>query len=150
MFIKQKLKLSRPTPENSRNSRGTLFFPLQQTRRSPTFHLTSEQLNMLKFGLSHSISRPSISKTDVFNCFELIHLTMAKNLIDKTHDAKLVADLSHLARSYVSAHRPTTSDRKKYRILKDLKKKQTIVILKPDKGNGVVVLDRIAYDNGIL
>ena len=24
------------------------------------------------------------------------------------------------------------------------------MILKPDKGNGVVVLDRIAYDNGIL
>ena len=112
--------------------------------------LTSEQLNMLKFGLSHSICRPSISKTDVFTCFELIHLTMAKKLIDKKHDAKLVADLSHLAHFYVSPHRATTADRKKYRILKDLKKKQNIVILKPDKGNGVVVLDRIAYDNGIL
>ncbi|XP_068685084.1 uncharacterized protein [Montipora foliosa] len=75
---------------------------------------------------------------------------MAKKLINKQHDAKLVADLSHLAHSYVSAHRPTTADRKKYRILKDLKKIQSIVILKPDKGNGVVVLDRIAYDNGIL
>ena len=31
-----------------------------------------------------------------------------------------------------------------------MKKKQNIVILKPDKGNGVVVLDRIAYDNEIL
>ena len=70
---------------------------------------------------------------------------MAKKLINKQHDAKLVADLSHLAHSYVSAHRPTTD-----RILKDLKKIQNIVILKPDKGNGVVVLDRIAYDNGIL
>ena len=65
-------------------------------------------------------------------------------------EKKLVADLSHLAHSYVSAHRPGTADRKKYRILKDLKKKQNIVILKPDKGNGVVVLDRIAYENGIL
>jgi len=34
--------------------------------------------------------------------------------------------------------------------LKDLKKKQNIVILKPDKGNGVVVLERMTYDNGIL
>ena len=75
---------------------------------------------------------------------------MAKKLIDKKHDAKLVADLSHLAHFYVPAHRPTTVDRKKYRILKDLKKTQNIVILKPDNGNGVVVLDRIAYDNGIL
>ena len=47
MFIKQKLKLSRPTPENSRNSRGTLFFPLQQTRRSPTFHLAVLHRNSL-------------------------------------------------------------------------------------------------------
>ena len=75
---------------------------------------------------------------------------MAKKLIDKKHDAKLAADLSHLAHSYLSAHRPTTANRKKYRILKDLKKKQNIVILKLDQGNGVVVLDRIAYDNGIL
>ena len=75
---------------------------------------------------------------------------MAKKRIDKKHDAKLGADLSHLAHSYVSAHRPSTADRKKYRILKDLKKKQNIVILKPNKGNGVVVLDRITYDNGIL
>ena len=75
---------------------------------------------------------------------------MAKKLINKQHDAKLVADLSHLAHSYVSAHRPTTADRKKYRILKDLNKIQNFVILKPDKGNGVVLLDRIAYDNGIL
>ena len=87
---------------------------------------------------------------EVSASFELIHRTMAKKLINKQHDAKLVADLSHLAHSYVSAHRPTTADRKKYRILKDLKKIQNIVILKPDKGNGVVVLDRIAYDNGIL
>ena len=75
---------------------------------------------------------------------------MAKKLIDKKHDAKLAADLSHLAHSYVSEHRPTTADRRKYRILKDLKKKQNILTLQPDKGNGVVVLDRIAYDNGIL
>ena len=57
---------------------------------------------------------------------------MAKKLVDKKHDAKLVADLSHLAHSYVCAHRPTTAHRKKYRILKDLKKKQNIVILKPE------------------
>ena len=56
---------------------------------------------------------PSISKKDVFTCFELIHRTMAKKLIDKKHDAKLVAYLSHLAHSYISAHRPTTADRKK-------------------------------------
>ena len=44
--------------------------------------LTSEQLDMLKFSLTHSICPPSISKTDVFTCFELIHqLVMISNQI---------------------------------------------------------------------
>ena len=39
---------------------------------------------------------------------------------------------------------------KKLRVLKELKKNKNIVILKPDKGNGVAVLDRTDYDQGIL
>ena len=34
--------------------------------------------------------------------------------------------------------------------LKEIRKNKNIVILKPDKGNGVVVLDRSDYDQGIL
>ena len=48
------------------------------------------------------------------------------------------------------AHRPNVVDLKRHKLLKDLKKNKNIVILKPDKGNGVVVLDRTAYDSGIL
>ena len=39
---------------------------------------------------------------------------------------------------------------KKHRVLKEIRKNKNIVILKPDKGNGVVVLDRSDYDQGIL
>ena len=35
-------------------------------------------------------------------------------------------------------------------VRKELRKNKNIVILKPDKGNGVVVLDRTDYDLGIL
>ena len=38
----------------------------------------------------------------------------------------------------------------KLRVLKELRKNRNIVILKPDKGNGVVVLDRSDCDQGIL
>ena len=75
---------------------------------------------------------------------------MAKNLRDTKQAEKLVADLSHLAHSYVSSYHPTTADLKKLRDLKELKKNKNIVILKPDEGNGVVVLDRTDYDQGIL
>ena len=52
-----------------------------------------------------------------------------------------MADLSYLAnQSYILAYRPAMADLEKYRILKELKKNHNIVILKPDKGNGVVVI----------
>jgi len=112
--------------------------------------LTYDQLDILKFSLTHSICPPRIDKSDVFVCFELIHDTMVKKLQDRTQNPKLVSALSHLAHSYSLAHRPTVADLKSYKLLKDLRKNKNIVILKPDKGNGVVVLDRTAYDSGIL
>ena len=33
--------------------------------------------------------------------------------------------------------------------MKKLKKNKDIIILRPDKGNGVVVLDKLAYNNAI-
>ena len=75
---------------------------------------------------------------------------MVRNLIDGKQKGKLVADLSHLAHSYVSSHQPSVADLRNFRILKELRKNKDIVILKPDKGIGVVVMDRIAYEQGIF
>ena len=111
--------------------------------------LTSDQLDILKFRLTHSICPPRINKSDVFVCFELIHDTMVKRLQERTQNPKLVSALSYLAHSYSLAHRPTVADLKSYKLLKDLRKNKNIVILRPDKGNGVVVLDR-TYDSGVL
>ena len=126
------------------------FSPTETVTNLSSHNLTSEQLGILKYGLSHSICTPTISKTDVFSCFELISRTMVRNLIDRKQKGKLVADLSHLAHSYVSSHQPSVADLRKFRILKELRKNKDIVILKPDKGNGVVVMDRIAYEQGIV
>ena len=76
--------------------------------------------------------------------------TMAKNLKDTKLERKLAADLSHLAHCYVSSYRPSAADLKKHKVLKELRKNRNLVILKPDKGKSVVVLDRLDYDNGIL
>ena len=59
---------------------------------------------------------------------------MAKKLKDNKQAEKLVADLSHLAHTYVSSYCPTTADLKKLRVLKEIQKNKNIVILKPDKG----------------
>ena len=61
-----------------------------------------------------------------------------------------MSDLSHIANSYVLAHRLSVSDQRSTRILNDLRRNPNVVILKPDKGNGVVILNRSDYDSGLL
>ena len=63
---------------------------------------------------------------------------------------KLATELSHLAHTYVSSYRPKASDLKKHRILKELRKNKNIVILRRDKGDGVVISDRVEYDKGLF
>ena len=49
----------------------------------------------------HSICPPSINKTDIFACFELISQRMLKNLKERKDTGKLATELSHLAHTYV-------------------------------------------------
>ena len=69
-----------------------------------------------------------------------------KNEIDKP---ALKSELLHPVNSYVHNHKLSRSTLRKHRILKKLKSDKSIVILRPGKGNGVVVLDRTQYDNAI-
>ena len=75
---------------------------------------------------------------------------MTSRLRDKSNENKLKSDLSHLAHSYVNSFKLSPKDIKTHKILKNLHKNNNIVILKPDKGNGVVVLNRADYIEGIL
>ena len=57
----------------------------------------------------------------------------------------LKSKVANLAHSYVSTHHPTTQDKRKHRILRKLKNNSGIIVLKPDKGNGVVIMNRNEY-----
>ena len=57
------------------------------------------------------------------------------------------AELSYVAKSYVYNYNPSL---KKHCLLKRLRNNKDIVILKPDKGNRVVVLDRKVYNAVLL
>ena len=58
---------------------------------------------------------------------------------------ELKSGLSHLANTYYNTYRPSRDSLKKHRILKKLKNNKDIMITKPDKGNGVVIMDRNSY-----
>ena len=57
--------------------------------------------------------------------------------------------LSYLANSYFYNYKPSPRILRQHRVLRNLRKNKDIVITKPDKGNGVVILDRKLYDNAI-
>ena len=47
----------------------------------------------------------------------------------------------------ISSYKPSPSDLKKYHILKKIRNNDTIILLKPDKGNGIVIMDKNIYIN---
>ncbi|XP_033104127.1 uncharacterized protein LOC117106794 [Anneissia japonica] len=107
---------------------------------------TPEQMNLLKIGLGFSIRPGKISKSDILTCFESICRQMVKHLCDTNKSAEIKAHLSGLAHTYVNSYKPSQKDIRNIRILKELKKNKEIVITKPDKGNGIIILDRSMYN----
>ena len=127
------------------------ILPFEETITNISSHkVTFDENEALRFGLTHSISPPYIKKTDVFASFESIYQSMNSRLMDKNNVGKLKADLSHLAQTYVSSFRPSQKDIKTHKTLDQLRRNKEFVLLKPDKGNGVVVLNRSDYIKGIL
>ena len=92
---------------------------------------------------------PNINKTDIYASFESIYQSMKSRLLDKSNDSKLKSDLSHIAQLYVNSFQPSNKDIKTQTVLKSIHKHKDIIILKPDKGNVMVVLNRVDYIKGI-
>ena len=112
--------------------------------------LSNDELDILKNGLSFSIPPAFLKKTDVFAQFDMINKFMTKELKDAKNSPILKSELSHLANSYVYKYSPSQSTLKKHGVLKRLRSNKDIVILRPDKGNGIVVLNRTDYNKAIM
>ena len=60
---------------------------------------------------------------------------------DEKKSGKLKAAISNLANVYWSSYKPTQNTLRKHGILKKLRIRKDILIVRPNKGNGVVILD---------
>ena len=72
----------------------------------------------------------------------MMHHFLLENLKYKIDKPALKSELLHLANSYVHNYKPARSTLRKHEILKKLKNDKSIVILPPDKGNGVAVVEK--------
>ena len=79
----------------------------------------------------------------------MMHHFLLGNLKNETDKPALKSYLSQLANSYFDNYKKSSSTLRKHGILKKLRSNKSIPILQPDKGNGIVVLDRTQYDNTI-
>ena len=79
----------------------------------------------------------------------MMHRFLLENLKNEIDKLELKSELSHLANSYIHNYKPSRWTLRKHGTSKKLKNDKSIAILQPDKGNGVVVLDRSQYDKAI-
>ena len=115
--------------------------------------LTSEEKDALSLGLKFAFPTKKLNFYHYFLPFErLISCLKDHNIYgDDTSKNIFNSDFKHLCLSYFynfdhfKCQGPVSSEHVK--ILKRLSKDKNLLILKPDKGNGIVLLDRDVYFN---
>ena len=113
------------------------------------YELFQEESDLLKAGLYFSIQPDKTRKSEIFTTFEEIHRSFLSNLKSEETKTQIKAHLSYLANSYFYDYKPSPRILRQYRVLQNLRKNKEIVITKPGKRNGVVILDRKIYNNAI-
>ena len=69
------------------------------------------------------------------------------NLKSEETKSQIKAHLWYLANSYCYNYKPSSRILRQHRVLRNLGKNKDIVIAKPNKGNGVLILDQKLYTN---
>ena len=113
------------------------------------YELSHEESDLLKAGLYFSIQPDKTRKSENFTTFEKIHRSFLDNLKSEETKSQIKAHLSYLANSYFYNYKLSPRILRQHGFLRNLRKNKDIVITKPDKGNGVVILDRKLYNNAI-
>ena len=113
------------------------------------YELSQEESDLLKAGIYFSIHPDKIRKSEIFTTFEKIHSSFLNNLKSEETKSQVKGHLSYLANSYFYNYKPSPCILRQHFILQNLMKNKDIVITKPDKGNGVVILDQKLYNNAI-
>ena len=81
--------------------------------------------------------------------FEKIHRSFLNNLKSEKTKSQIKAHLWYLANSYFYNYKSSPRILRQHRVLRNLRKNKDNVITKPDKGNGVLILDGRLYNNAI-
>ena len=127
----------------------SIFTAKETTTNLTQYELSQEGSDLLEERFYHSFQPDKIRASEIFTTFEKIHLSVVNNLKSEERKSQIKAHLLYLANSYFYNYKPSPRILRQHRVLRNLRKNKDIVITKPDKGNGVVILDRKLYNNAI-
>ena len=106
------------------------------------YELPQEETDLLKAGLYFPIQPDKIRQSEIFTTFEKIHRSFLNNL--KSQETKIQIK-AHLSNGYFYIYKPFPRILRHHLVLRNLRKNKHIVITKPYKGNGVLILDPKIY-----
>ena len=78
--------------------------------------LTTEELELLKYGLKHPIHPLQVNKMDILTTFDFIRRAMTKDSKKEKQSGEVKTKISNLAHRYVNSYKPTLHALKKHRI----------------------------------
>ena len=113
------------------------------------YEIPQKESDLLKEILYFSVQPEKIRKSEISTIFEKIPRSFLNKLRSEETKTQIKAHLSYLANSYFYDYKPSPRILRQYRVLQNLRKNKEIVITKPGKRNGVVILDRKIYNNAI-
>ena len=106
--VKAMVKLTILTHEQKlRNLTQTLYTPTDTVLNLSSQKLTDEEMNVLRYGLKHSIEPNLIHRTGILSTFDFIHRTMSKNLKDQKDTGEVKVKILYFANNYVNSYKPT-------------------------------------------
>ena len=117
-----------------------------------SIQLTDREKFLLALGLNFNLPVYKINSKKYFLAFEKMLKILKDQNLSSTYNFNNVIDLTKsIANKFYYKFKPykifnPVINKDDIRILKNLSRNKNIVICKPDKGRGVVILDRIEYD----
>ena len=108
--------------------------------------LTYEEKEILKFGLQFSVPEKKCKFVDYFLHYEKVLQQFSKHKSNNEYFEELIHKTKHLAQEGFKYNPLAKSNHKlNLKTLDNLKNDETLIITKPDKGRGIVILNKLDY-----
>ena len=120
-----------------------------------SYMLNEVEKKVLSRGLKFSVRSEKLNYCEFLTPFEKLATSLKNRPVadEKLNFEFVRTKLKSIALSaiygYDSAHFPLNISKAELMALKNLSRNKSIVILRPDKGNGVVIFDRVDYNNKV-